>query len=65
MMDLESLSQKQLNQLELCVRELLAAMRKARVHDEPLVTSLKVFEDTLAKIRRERFDAANSEFSSY
>lgn len=64
-MNLETISQKQLNELEHCVRELLSTMRKLKVVDEPLVESLKVFEQKLAEARRERFDAANPDYKGY
>lgn len=64
-MSLETASPKQLNELEHCVRELLGAMRKAKMMDEPLVETLKVLEQKLGESRRERFDAVNQEFKGY
>ena len=64
-MNLETLSQKQLNELEYCVRELLGTMRKAGLRNGPLVESLKLLEQELGEARRERFDKANPEFQTY
>ena len=63
--NLEKLSQKQLNELEQCVRELLSVLRKTRIANEPLVTSLTLLEHNLGEIRRERFDQSNPEYQGY
>jgi len=54
-----------LRQLERCVTELLLAMRKAKLQNEALFESLKELEHKLGEIRRERFDAVNSDYGSY
>ena len=64
-MNLENISKKQLNEIEYHVRELLANIRRARIQDDPLIESLKSLEQQLGKARRERFDAANSEYHTY
>jgi hypothetical protein len=64
-MDLENISEKHANELELLVKELLASMRKAKLHQEPLVEELRLFEQELGDIRRKRFDAAHPEYKSY
>ncbi len=64
-MDFEPVSQKELNNIEYHVRELLAAMRKAKLQNSPLGQSLRAFEQELGKVRRERFDAVNSEYNGY
>jgi len=64
-MNLETISRKQLNELEHCVRELLITMRKAKLQNDPLVESLKLLEHELGEARRERFDAANPEYHTY
>ena len=64
-MNLENLSQKQLNELERRVSELLNTMRKARLQNDPLIEALKLLEHELGETRRERFDAANSEYHTY
>jgi hypothetical protein len=58
-MDLEPVSQKQVNELERLVKELLVAMRKARLQSEPLAENLRLFEQELGDLRRKRFDEAN------
>ena len=40
-------------------------MRKAKIQNEPLSEQLRLLEQELGKIRRERFDATNSEYNSY
>jgi hypothetical protein len=64
-MDLETVSQKQANELEHLVKELLIAMRKARLQREPLAENLRLFEQELGDIRRKRFDEANPEYLIY
>ena len=64
-MDLETVSQKQANELEHLVKELLIAMRKAGLQTEPLVENLRLFEQELGDIRRKRFDEANPEYLTY
>ena len=64
-MNLETISRKQLSELEYCVTELLGTMRKAKLRTGPLVESLKLLEQELGEVRRERFDKANPEFQTY
>jgi hypothetical protein len=64
-MNLEPVSQKHLNELEVMIRELLLVMRKANLHNEPIAKSLAEFEVEIGKVRRDRFDAANPEYSGY
>lgn len=64
-MNLDTLSTKQLNELERLTRELLVAMRKSKLQEEPIVASLQEMESEIGKIRRTRFDAANPEYHSY
>ncbi|MBZ0296399.1 MAG: hypothetical protein K8L99_27810 [Anaerolineae bacterium] len=64
-MNLEAISQKQLSALEQQVRQLLIGLRKAKLDNEPLVASLQQLEERLGQVRRERFDAANSEYHTY
>ena len=64
-MNLETISQNHLSHLELCVTEMLLAMRKAKLQNEPLFASLKELEHQLGEIRRERFDSVNSDYGSY
>ncbi|HVU10126.1 MAG TPA: hypothetical protein VHD90_02565 [Phototrophicaceae bacterium] len=64
-MDLESISTKQLNEVERLVRELQIAMRKASLQNEPLAKSLYEFETQIGEVRRARFDRANPEYTGY
>lgn len=64
-MNLETVPQKHLNELERQVRELMATMKKAKLQNEPLVETLKLFEQVLEETRRKRFDAVNSQYKSY
>jgi len=64
-MDLEAVPQKQIDELEHLVKNLLIAMRKAKLHREPLAESLRLFDQQLGDLRRKRYDEANSEYSHY
>jgi hypothetical protein len=64
-MDLESVSQQHLNELENSVRALLALMRKAKLHHEPVAEQLRQLEVQIAEVRRARFDEANPEYHGY
>jgi hypothetical protein len=64
-MNLEHASRKQLNDIEILVRELQIVMRKAKLQNEPLAEALKLAERELSQARRERFDAENPEFQGY
>ncbi|GAB1420385.1 hypothetical protein MASR2M15_04820 [Anaerolineales bacterium] len=65
-MTLENISAKHLNDVEHCVRELLSAIRKAKIQEhKDLVEALKQFENELGETRRQRFDAVNTEYKSY
>ncbi len=64
-MNLENLSRKQLNDLELQSRQLIETMRKARLQDDPLFESLDMLTQKLEKMRHEQFDEANSEYHTY
>lgn len=54
-----------MNELEVLVRELRAVMRKAKLENESLEEALRLFEQELEEARRERFDAANTEYHTY
>lgn len=64
-MNFENVPQKHMSEMELLVRELLAVMRKAKLQNEPLENSLRLFEQELEDARRKRFDTANSEYHTY
>ena len=64
-MNTETLTQKQLNALELTVRELLTIMSKSNLQHEALAEALRQFEAELGEARRKRFDSIYPEFSGY
>ena len=64
-MEFEDLTQKQLNELELRVRELLTTMRKLKLRNEPVAATLTALEAELGQARRERFDEKNTEYHTY
>lgn len=64
-MDLETISQKHLNELEVRISELLLLMKKAKVQDEALTAMLRQFESELGQARRDRFDGVTKEYSGY
>lgn len=64
-MNLENVSPKHLNDLELMIRDLLAVMRKANLHNEPIAASLYQLELEVGQVRRDRFDTANPEYRGY
>ena len=65
MMNLETLRDKHLQELERLSGELLALMRKTSLKDDPLVEMLYDLERKAGDTRRERFDADNPEYSGY
>jgi len=64
-MNLDTLSDKQLQELERLAKELLLVMRKAKLSAEPLAESLHQLEVKAGEIRRARFDTSNPEYSNY
>lgn len=64
-MNLDNISQKHLNDVELRIKELLVAMRKAKMQDAAILEPLKRFEHEIEEARRARFDMLNSEYKSY
>jgi hypothetical protein len=64
-MNFETVSQKHINEIERLVRELQVAMRKAKLQNEPLVETLRLFEFELGELRRTRFDDANPKYQTY
>ncbi len=64
-MTIDSLSPKQASEIEQQVSRLLNTLRKAKLFDEPVYTSLQELEQQLGEIRRRRFDEDNTEYSGY
>lgn len=64
-MELETISAKLLNELEQHIREVLVTLRKAKLQHEPIALSLYELEQEIGRVRRERFDARNTEYKAY
>ena len=64
-MNLETVSDKHLHELERLAKELLETMRRAKLLDLPLTELLRALESEAEKARRERFDEVNPEFRGY
>jgi hypothetical protein len=63
--NLDHVSQKNRNEIEQLITKLLATMRKAKVTDDPLFTSLQKAEQELGDARRSTFDDDQSEYFGY
>jgi hypothetical protein len=64
-MNLDTISDKQVCELERLAHELRALMRKAKLKDESLLESLHKLELESGRVRRERYDATNSGYRGY
>jgi hypothetical protein len=64
-MNLETISDKQLHELERLAKELLEMMRKSKLLNQPITDLLRGLASETEKARRERFDEVNSEFQGY
>ena len=64
-MNLDTISRKQLNDMEQQVKQLLGTIKRAKLENEPLVEALQQLEQELEEARHEQFDAINSEFHTY
>ncbi|MAS37223.1 MAG: hypothetical protein CL610_24695 [Anaerolineaceae bacterium] len=64
-MNLDTVSAKDLQEVERLSRELLAVMRKAKLLDLPVVEMLQQLESKAGQERRERFDAADSKYNGF
>lgn len=64
-MDLETVSDKQLHELERLAGELLTVMRQAKLLDEPVAEAIRTLHHEAGEVRRSRFDAANKEHLGY
>ncbi len=64
-MELESISDKNVQELERLTRELLNLLKRSKIHDETLVEALKDLESKVGEVRRARFDEANPQYHSY
>jgi len=64
-MNLDSVSDKHLGELERLSGELLAVLRRAQLSDTPLAMMLSTLESESGELRRARFDAGDSEYSGF
>lgn len=64
-MNLDTVSDKHINELERLARELLAVMKQAKVTDETLSRALQTLALEAGNIRCARYDAANPRFRGY
>jgi hypothetical protein len=64
-MDLDQLTNKDLNDFERLSTELLAVITTAKWQDTLLTDLLEELQQQAAKLRRARFDADDTEFKSY
>jgi hypothetical protein len=64
-MNFENVSRKHMNKLEFLVRELLTEMRKAKIQNDSLEESLRLFERELEEARRERFTQPIQDITSH
>ena len=64
-MNLDTVSDKHLHELERLAGELLTVIQKAKLTDELLVAALRQLEHETAQTRRTRYDLTASEYSNY
>lgn len=64
-MNIETLSLKELGKLEQQANELLITLRKSKLTNEPIYSTLQLLVQQLGEVRRSRFDAGNTEYTGY
>jgi hypothetical protein len=64
-MNLDHLSDKNLQTVERLAQELRLVLRKSNVNNAALIEVLHQLELEAGKVRRERFDATNAEYLGY
>lgn len=64
-MNFDTVSDKNLHELERLTKELLEIIRKVKVVDPALVEMLRALESQAGAARRERFDRVNREYPGY
>jgi hypothetical protein len=64
-MDLDTVPQKRINELEQMTSQLLKTLRSSQLHRTPLYASLQEFEQALGEKRRSQFDENNSTYTGY
>ena len=64
-MNLETVSDKHLHELERLAGELLAVIRQAKLLDEPVAEAVRTLQQQAGEVRRSRFDATNRDYLGY
>lgn len=64
-MNLETVSDKHLHELERLAGELLAVIRQAKLLDEPVTEAIRMLQHQAGEVRRSRFDATNRDYLGY
>ncbi len=64
-MNLDTVTDKHVHEIERLTKELLEVMRKAKLQDEPLTELLRQLQQESGRVRRERFDGVDKEYSGY
>jgi DNA gyrase/topoisomerase IV subunit A len=64
-MNLDSLSDKNLQEVERLAKELLMVLRKSKLMDEPIYAELQALEQEAGSLRRSRFDATDNVTRGY
>jgi hypothetical protein len=64
-MNLDTVSDKHINELERLAKELLAVMKQAKLNDEILSKALQVLASEAGNIRCARYDADNPRYRGY
>lgn len=64
-MNLETVSDKHLHELERLAGELLAVIRQAKLQDAPEAETVRLLIQQAGEVRRARFDTANREYLGY
>jgi hypothetical protein len=64
-MDFEGVNNKQLQDIERLAKELLEAMRKAKLGEEPIYKDLVQLIEQAGGVRRARFDDTDTGYKGY
>jgi hypothetical protein len=64
-MNLDTISDKHLHEIERLTTELLETIRKAKVAEPQLIEMLRTLKAQAEQLRRQRYDAVNPEFRGY
>lgn len=64
-MNFDSVNNKQLQEIERLAKELLVAMRKAHMGDEPLCKELARLAEQAGGVRVSRYDEADNGYKGY